>query len=107
MGGLLSNVDCNATLLGLRMMMWGNSIVASPFSGINLSIQGRFGPSAFALMRWNASYALAMSLACVLVLHAYAASFLVPAWSLLAPAVAGLAWSPKLRSALACRAESA
>ena len=80
MGGLLSNVDYNATLLGLcMMMMWGNSIVASPFSGINLSIQGRFGPSAFALMRWNAGYALAMLLACVLVLYAYTASFLAPA----------------------------
>ena len=78
MGGLLSNVDCNATLLGLRMMMWGNNIVASPFSGINLAIQGRFGPSAFAIMRWNAGYALAMLLACVLVLYAYTASFLAP-----------------------------
>ena len=78
MGGLLSNVDYNTTLLGLRMMMWGNNIVASPFSGINLSIQGRFGPSAFALMRWNAGYALAMLVACVLVLYACTASFLAP-----------------------------
>lgn len=80
LGGLLSNVDYNATLLGLcMMMMWGNSIVVSPFSGINLAIQGRFGPSAFALMRWNAGYALAMLVACVLVLYAYTATFLAPA----------------------------
>lgn len=80
LGGLLSNVDSNATLLGLcMMMMWGNSIVVSPFSGINLAIQGRFGPSAFSIMRWNAGYALAMLAACVLVLYAYTASFLAPA----------------------------
>ena len=76
LGSLLANTAYNANLLGAcMMMMWGTSIVGSPLSGINLAIQGRFGVSSFAIMRWNAGYVLAMLLVCTLALHVY--SYLV------------------------------
>ena len=72
LGSLLSNTAYNANLLGVcMMMMWGNGLVASPFSGINLSIQGRFGVSSFSLMRWNAGYALTMLVVCIMALYIY------------------------------------
>ena len=72
LGGLLSNTPYNANLLGIAMMMmWGSSIVVSPFSGINLTLQGRFGTSSFTLMRWNAGYAVAMLGVCVVALFTY------------------------------------
>ena len=72
LGSLLGNTAYNADLLGVcMMMMWGNSIVASPFSGINLAIQGSFQVSSFAIMRWNAGYVLAMLIACTMALHVY------------------------------------
>ena len=71
-GSLLSNTAYNVNLLGVAMMMmWGNSIVVSPFSGINLTLQGRFGISSFSMMRWNAGYALTMLLVCITALYAY------------------------------------
>lgn len=71
-GSLLSNTSYNVNLLGVAMMMmWGNSIVVSPFSGINLTLQGRFGVSSFSMMRWNAGYALTMLLVCITALYAY------------------------------------
>lgn len=71
-GSLLSNTSYNVNLLGVAMMMmWGNSIVVSPFSGINLTLQGRFGISSFSIMRWNAGYALTMLIVCITALYAY------------------------------------
>ena len=71
-GSLLSNTSYNVNLLGVAMMMmWGNSIVVSPFSGINLTLQGRFGISSFSMMRWNAGYALTMLIVCITALYAY------------------------------------
>ena len=71
-GSLLSNTSYNVNLLGIAMMMmWGNSIVVSPFSGINLTLQGRFGVSSFSIMRWNAGYALIMLAICVMALSVY------------------------------------
>ena len=72
LGSLLGNADYNADLLGVcMMMMWGTSIVGSPLSGINLAIQGRFGVSSFAIMRWNAGYVLAMLIICTMALYVY------------------------------------
>ena len=72
LGSLLGNAAYNPDLLGACMlMMWGTSIVGSPLSGINLAIQGRFGVSSFAIMRWNAGYVLAMVLVCTMALHVY------------------------------------
>jgi hypothetical protein len=72
LGSLLGNTAYNANLLGVcMMMMWGNSIVASPFSGINLAIQGRFDVSSFSIMRWNAAYVLAMLTVCISALYIY------------------------------------
>ena len=71
-GSLLINTSYNANLLGIAMMMmWGNSIVASPFSGVNLTLQGRFGISSFSIMRWNLGYAFTMLAVCITALHAY------------------------------------
>ena len=72
LGSLLGNTAYNANLLGVcMMMMWGNSIVASPFSGINLAIQGRFDVSSFSIMRWNTAYVLAMLTVCISALYIY------------------------------------
>ncbi|MDE0514196.1 MAG: hypothetical protein OXI88_20710 [Gammaproteobacteria bacterium] len=72
LGSLVGNTAYNANLLGVCMlMMWGTSIVGSPLSGINLAIQGRFGVSSFAIMRWNAGYVLAMVLVCTMALYIY------------------------------------
>ena len=72
LGSLVGNTAYNANLLGVcMMMMWGTSIVGSPLSGINLAIQGRFGISSFAIMRWNAGYVLAMVLVCTMALYVY------------------------------------
>ncbi len=71
-GSLLSNTPFNANLLGIAMMMmWGTGIVASPFSGVNLSLQGRFGVSSFSIMRWNAGYTLTMLVVCTMALYIY------------------------------------
>ena len=71
-GSLLVNTSYNVNLLGVAMMMmWGNGIVASPFSGVNLTLQGRFGISSFSIMRWNVGYAFSMFIVCILALHAY------------------------------------
>lgn len=71
-GSLLVNTSYNVNLLGAAMMMmWGNGIVASPFSGVNLTLQGRFGISSFSIMRWNVGYAFTMLIVCILALHAY------------------------------------
>lgn len=78
LGSLLSNTLYNANLLGICMMMtWGNGIVISPFSGVNLSIQGRFGASSFMIMRWNTGYALIMLAVCITALYIYHHSGLV------------------------------
>ena len=72
LGSLAVSTAYNANLLGVCMlMMWGTSIVGSPLSGINLAIQGRFGVSSFAIMRWNAGYVLAMVLVCTMALYVY------------------------------------
>lgn len=71
-GSLLSTTDFDPNLLGVcMMMMWGLGIVVSPLSGVNLAIQGRFGLSSFAIMRWNAGYTLSLSLFCVALLYLY------------------------------------
>ena len=71
-GSLLSNTSYNVNLLGVAMMMmWGNGIVVSPFSGINLTLQGRFRISSFSIMRWNAGYAFTMLSVCILALYIY------------------------------------
>ena len=71
-GSLLINTSYNVNLLGVAMMMmWGNSIVASPFSGVNLTLQGRFGISSFSIMRWNLGYAFTMLIVCIMALSIY------------------------------------
>ena len=71
-GSLLTASDYSPNLLGLcMMMMWGLAIVVSPLSGVNLTIQGRFGFSGIAMMRWNAGYTLAMLLFCTVLLYFY------------------------------------
>ena len=78
LGSLLSNTPYSANLLGIcMMMMWGNGIVVSPFSGINLSLQGRFGVSSFSIMRWNAGYTFTMLIVCIMALYIYHHSNLV------------------------------
>lgn len=71
-GSLLLNTSYEPNLLGIcMMMMWGLGIVASPLSGINLAIQGRFGLSSFLIMRWNAPYVVTMLFFCTALLYFY------------------------------------
>ena len=77
LSSLLGNTAYHANLLGVcMMMMWGGSIVASPFSGINLALQGRFGVSSFLLMRWNMAYSLTMLAICICALQVYQRLFM-------------------------------
>ncbi|WP_052384198.1 hypothetical protein [Litchfieldella xinjiangensis] len=52
----------NHTLLGFVCLSgWGVGAAIGPLSGINLSLQGRYGIGSYRLMRLNIPYALAMS----------------------------------------------
>lgn len=71
-GSLLAGSNFDGNFLGIcMMMMWGLGIVISPLSGVNLAIQGRFGFSSFAFLRWNAAYVFNMVLFCSLLLLLY------------------------------------
>ncbi len=77
-GSLVAASDYSPNLLGLcMMMMWGLAIVVSPLSGINLAIQGRFGFSGMAMMRWNSGYTTGMLVFCTALLYFYSLSGLL------------------------------
>lgn len=54
---LLSSLSPDHTLMALVFLSsWALGTATSPLSGINLSLQGRYGISSFKLMRWNLGY---------------------------------------------------
>jgi len=53
----------------LFLMSWAIGVCVSPFSGMNLALQGRYEVSGWQLFRWNRGYALKMLLVCAVVLH--------------------------------------
>ncbi len=53
------------------MMCWAIGVPASPLSGTNLILQGRYNVSSWKLSRWNLKYCLAMYVIATLTLHLY------------------------------------
>ncbi len=56
-------------LATLFVMAWGLGTACSPLSGTNLTLQGRFGFSAWDFPRWNVLYLIYMWLVCVVLLN--------------------------------------
>jgi hypothetical protein len=52
---------------------WAIGVVSSPFSGINLSMQGRYGQRGLDSLRWNGTYSLIMLALSITALNLYAA----------------------------------
>lgn len=57
-GILMPYVD-DPNLLGITFLMsWASGVSISPFSGLHLGIQGRYGINAFSFLRWNVRFTL-------------------------------------------------
>jgi hypothetical protein len=61
LGSLLAPLDPDPNLLAMTFLAaWGASVPASPFSGMNLALQGRYDIPPWAFLRWNGVYGLVM-----------------------------------------------
>ncbi|MES9936953.1 MAG: hypothetical protein ABW153_10945 [Sedimenticola sp.] len=70
---ILMPVVADPNLLALTFLMtWALGITTSPFSGMNLAMQGRYGINAYMFPRWNGKFTLLLLLVDSLVLHLYA-----------------------------------
>lgn len=59
--GLLAPLSPDPNLLGITYLMaWGTGVSISPFSGMHLAMQGRFGVDAHGFLRWNGSFTVLM-----------------------------------------------
>ena len=59
----------NHTLLAMTFLMaWSTSVCTSPFSGVNLTMQARYGLNTFEIFKTNFLYALKMYIICVIIL---------------------------------------
>lgn len=60
-GTMLLPLEPNHSLLAMTFLAsWTLGISASPLSGMNLALQGRFGLDGMDIMRWNAGYTVIM-----------------------------------------------
>jgi len=58
-GHWIMTIEPNQTLLAIMFLMgWAIGVSASPISGINLALHGRYGVSGQQIFKWNISYAL-------------------------------------------------
>lgn len=74
LGTLLAPIEPDATLLAMTFLSaWAIGVASSPFSGINLSMQGRYGQQSLDSLKWNGPYSLIMMLLSILALNLYAA----------------------------------
>ncbi len=72
-GGILSPLGVDPNLLGITFLMtWAIGVSTTPFSGLHLTIQGRYQINAFKLLKMNAGFALVMLAVCSLVIYLYA-----------------------------------
>jgi hypothetical protein len=72
--GVLAPLDPDPNLMGITYLMaWAAGVSTSPFSGMHLAMQGRFGIDARTFLRWNGPFALLMLAIYVGVLHLYEA----------------------------------
>jgi hypothetical protein len=71
-GSVLAAADGDPNLLGLTLLMgWSLGIGLSPFSGVQLSLQSRYGMKALELLKLNRWYAGVMLCCCFAVLWLY------------------------------------
>jgi hypothetical protein len=60
-GGLLAPLEPDPNLLGMVFVMtWALAVSLSPFSGMHLAMQGRYGIDSYRLMGWNWRFALVL-----------------------------------------------
>lgn len=72
-GSILSPLGVDPNLLGITFLMtWAIGVSTAPFSGLHLTIQGRYQVNALALLRMNAGFALVMLGVATLAIHLYA-----------------------------------
>lgn len=70
--GLLLPLAPDPNLLGITFLMsWAAGVTLSPFSGMHLAMQGRFGIDARGFVRWNGRYTLFMLAIDSVALHLY------------------------------------
>ncbi|HOP15769.1 MAG TPA: hypothetical protein PLX99_04125, partial [Gammaproteobacteria bacterium] len=73
--GILAPLAPDPNLMGITYLMsWAAGVSSSPFSGMHLAMQGRFGIDSRGFLRWNGSFTLLMLAIDVGVLHLYQAS---------------------------------
>ncbi|WP_316367162.1 hypothetical protein [Candidatus Thiodiazotropha sp. CDECU1] len=73
LGTLLSPLHPDGTLLAMTFLSaWAVGVACSPFSGINLSMQGRYGQPGLASLKWHGKYSLLMFLCSLAALNLYA-----------------------------------
>jgi hypothetical protein len=68
--GLILPTSPDPDLLAMTFLMtWATGVCVSPFSGLSLAIQGRYGINAFGFLKWNGLFALLLLLLDITVLH--------------------------------------
>ena len=73
MGTLLAPLEPPGTLLAMTFLSaWAIGVASSPFSGINLSLQGRYAQGTLDSLKWNGAYSLVMLLLSIAALNLYA-----------------------------------
>lgn len=73
LGTLLAPLRPDGTLLAMTFLAaWGIGVACGPFSGINLSLQGRYAQRALDSLRWNGVYAVVMLVLALALLNLFA-----------------------------------
>ncbi|MDD3517317.1 MAG: hypothetical protein PHQ14_03120 [Chromatiales bacterium] len=76
LGTLLAPLDPDPTLLAMTFLCaWATGVASSPFSGMNLALQGRYHIDPLDILRWNGPYSLLMVTLSAAVLMLYAWQF--------------------------------
>ncbi len=71
-GGLLANLNAAPDLLAMTFLMcWSGGVIASPLSGMHLTLSGRFNISNFQLFMRNRRFTVKFLLLQILFLHLY------------------------------------
>lgn len=72
LGTLLAPLAPDATLLAMTFLSaWAIGVAGSPFSGINLAMQGRYGQQTLDSLKWNGLYSLIMLCLSIAALNFY------------------------------------
>jgi hypothetical protein len=72
-GGILAPLGVDPNLLGITFLLsWAIGVSTTPFSGLHLTIQGRYHINALSLLRMNAGFALVMLGISLVALYLYA-----------------------------------